>query len=54
MSMVAFRRILSLSFVLLMAGTASFLAFGFYHSDGIQWLDILRVVLLAISTAWLA
>ncbi len=52
--MVTLRRVLAISFALLMAATASLLAIGYFHSDGLQWLDLLRVGLLAVSTAWLA
>ncbi|WP_159586074.1 glucans biosynthesis glucosyltransferase MdoH [Chelativorans xinjiangense] len=52
--MVTLRRILSLSFAITMAAIASFLAAGYFYADGVQWLDPARVVLLAISTAWLA
>lgn len=52
--MLIFRRTLSLSLALLVAATASLLAIGYFQSDGLQWLDLVRVVLLAISTAWLA
>ena len=52
--MVAIRRTLSLSFAFITALTASYLAIGYFHSDGLQWLDLVRVALLAISTAWLA
>src|SRR5690606_3983507 len=39
---------------LVTAAAASLLAVGYFQSDGLQWLDLVRVVLLAISTAWLA
>lgn len=52
--MIAFRRLLSLLFTATIAAVASLLAIGYFSSDGLQWLDIARVVLLAISTAWLA
>ncbi|WP_309086241.1 glucans biosynthesis glucosyltransferase MdoH [Chelativorans sp.] len=52
--MVTLRRAFSISFALLMALVASYLAIGFFNVDGLQWLDIARVLLLAVSTAWLA
>ncbi|MFC6488201.1 glucans biosynthesis glucosyltransferase MdoH [Nitratireductor sp. GCM10026969] len=52
--MVTLRRSLSVSFAIVMAAIASFLAVGFYYSDGLQWLDLVRVALLAVTTAWLA
>lgn len=52
--MLSVRRVLSLSFALVTAAAASLLAVGYFQSDGLQWLDLVRVVLLAISTAWLA
>ncbi len=52
--MVTLRRVFSLLLALITAGIASYLAFGYFLSDGLQWLDLARVVLLAISVAWLA
>jgi len=52
--MVTLRRAASALFALAMALTASYLAIGYFDSDGLQWLDLARVVLLALSTAWLA
>jgi len=48
------RRAASIFFALAMALTASYLAIGYFNTDGLQWLDLVRVVLLALSTAWLA
>jgi len=52
--MVTMRRAASIFFALAMALTASYLAIGYFNTDGLQWLDLVRVVLLALSTAWLA
>ena len=52
--MVTLRRAASIFFALAMALTASYLAIGYFNTDGLQWLDLVRVVLLALSTAWLA
>lgn len=52
--MVSVRRVLSILFCLLMAGLVSSLAVGYFSADGIQWIDAVRIVLLAASTAWLA
>ncbi|EKF18089.1 glucans biosynthesis glucosyltransferase MdoH [Nitratireductor pacificus] len=52
--MVSVRRVLSILFCLSMAGLVSALAIGYFSSDGIQWIDAVRVALLAASTAWLA
>src|SRR5690606_3786808 len=52
--MVTFRRVVSVLFALLMAAVASFLAIGYFNTDGLQWLDVVRVALLAVSTSWLA
>ncbi|MEQ9245354.1 MAG: hypothetical protein RLO21_05135, partial [Nitratireductor sp.] len=52
--MVSVRRVLSILFCLLMAGLVASLAVGYFSADGIQWIDAVRIVLLAASTAWLA
>ncbi|WP_367718208.1 glucans biosynthesis glucosyltransferase MdoH [Nitratireductor sp. GISD-1A_MAKvit] len=52
--MVSVRRVLSILFCLVMAGLVSSLAVGYFSADGIQWIDAIRIVLLAASTAWLA
>ncbi len=52
--MVSVRRVLSILFCLLMAGLVASLAVGYFSADGIQWIDAIRIVLLAASTAWLA
>ncbi|WEX10092.1 glucans biosynthesis glucosyltransferase MdoH [Chelativorans sp. AA-79] len=52
--MVTLRRTTSLFFALAMALVASYLAIGFFNVDGLQWLDLARVALLALTTAWLA
>ncbi|MDV2967988.1 glucans biosynthesis glucosyltransferase MdoH [Nitratireductor aquimarinus] len=52
--MVSVRRVLSILFCLLMAGLVSSLAVGYFSADGIQWIDAVRIVLLAASTGWLA
>ncbi|MCR4265896.1 glucans biosynthesis glucosyltransferase MdoH [Nitratireductor sp. ZSWI3] len=52
--MVSVRRVLSILFCLVMAGLVASLAVGYFSSDGIQWVDAIRIVLLAASTMWLA
>ncbi|MDS1136068.1 glucans biosynthesis glucosyltransferase MdoH [Nitratireductor indicus] len=54
MMVTTIRRVLSILFCLLMAGLVASLAVGYFSSDGIQWIDAVRIVLLAASTAWLA
>lgn len=54
MFMVLFRRSVSVFFALAMAFAASVLAVSYFSPDGMQWIDLARVVLLAVSTAWLA
>lgn len=52
--MIGPRRTLSLAFCAAVAATASILATDYFIADGVQWIDLVRIVLLAISTAWLA
>lgn len=52
--MVKLRRIASTLFALAMAAIASALAAGYFFTDGAQWIDLVRIALLALSTAWLA
>ncbi|WP_265517581.1 glucans biosynthesis glucosyltransferase MdoH [Nitratireductor luteus] len=52
--MVKLRRIASTLFAVAMAAIASALAAGYFFTDGVQWIDLVRIALLAVSTAWLA
>src|SRR5690606_21020313 len=52
--MVFLRRLVSILFALVMAFAASLLGAGYFFADGAQWLDFVRIGLLAITTAWLA
>lgn len=52
--MVQARRLVSILFALVTAYAASLLGAGYFFADGAQWLDFVRVGLLAITTAWLA
>ena len=52
--MVGVRRTLSVVFCVLVATVASLLGRAVFMSDGVQWMDFLRIFLLAVSTAWLA
>jgi len=52
--MVFARRLVSVLFALVTAFAASALGAGYFFADGAQWLDYIRVGLLAITTAWLA
>ena len=51
--MLGVRRTLSLLFSVLVAAIACILATDVFLSDGAQWLDFVRITLLAMSTAWL-
>jgi len=52
--MVLARRLVSIIFALVTAFAASLLGAGYFFADGAQWLDFVRIGLLAITTAWLA
>ncbi|KFB08939.1 glucans biosynthesis glucosyltransferase MdoH [Nitratireductor basaltis] len=52
--MTPIRRTISLLFALVTSVAASLLAGDYYFADGVQWIDLLRIGLLALSTAWLA
>lgn len=52
--MTSVRRSISLVFALVTSIAASLLAGDYYFADGVQWIDLVRIGLLALSTAWLA
>lgn len=52
--MVLARRLVSILFALVTAFAASLLGAGYFFADGAQWLDFVRIGLLAVTTAWLA